>query len=342
MISDRLVLMLSVVFVTLLNQSAMAGLEQRHFDQINQMPKAYEVGFIIPNEDHFYLFNSDLEAKGRGNALIGVGTFRFFHDASVGQFSYAISLDHSIQVSRFNQGLINLIKASDSRKHFIANLFGTDQFKLVLQRFESGFLSEERFKEIAERQIYQYQQENLKNQAQILRFFPASVAPEDLRAFSSKILEFILSPEKGNATFLGSDKLFRNLKSLADLNRIFIVNGSITSGPAIETIARRLRENSSKVSVINISNIHSGLYIQDYEVEKYLKNISQLPFSPDASVLVTQANSFSKRTAEGLWSYHVVPVHEYLKVSGDPFFELLQSGKYQIRFKNFCAKVFAD
>lgn len=347
------VILLLLSLAAFSQKAASSVLLQEDFEQINQSDKPNGVGFIVPNEDHFYLFNSAL--KNKKDVLIGVGTFRFFHDAAMGDFSYVISLDHSKQVINFNTGLINILKASGSRHQFLENLLGNNQFGYVLRRYEAGLLSDEKFKEIAEAQISKYQFENAKNDYKILQFFPNKVAPEELKAFSLKMLDFLLSPQKRRSTFLGSDRLYDKVKSLADGNRIILVNGSLTFGPTIRDLSNILVKQGLKVSVLNISNIHSGLYIPPNEIFLYLKNIAQIPFSSDASILVTQSTDQKLRVKLGIWTYHSVPAVDYLKGVDaitfdsfdsnlqDKFYGLLRPGQYQLYFQTLvCGQVFSQ
>lgn len=342
--------MLPVLFHVSMGMAS--SLRQEHFEEINRSEKPNGIGFIVPNEEHFYLFNSTL--KNKNDVLIGVGTFRFFHDAAMGNFSYAISLDHSKQVIRFNQGLINTLKASQTRHQFLENLFGSSQIGLVLKRYEAGLLSDAKFKEVIEAQISRYQFENLNNKYRILHFFPSEVAPEDLKAFSLSILDFLLNPQKRKSTFLGSDRLFEKLKVLADADRILLVNGSITFGPTIRDLSNILRQFNLKVSALNVSNIHSELYIPPQEIFLYLKNIAQLPFAQDASILVTQSTDQKLRARLGIWTYHSVPVSDYLRGVDtmtfdsfglgmqNKFYGFLKSGQYQLYYQSLvCGQVFS-
>ena len=103
-------------------------------------------GYIVPNEDHFVNFNSPL--KGKSGALIGVGTFRVFHDAGQGDFSHVICLDYSKDVVDFNKSLITLFQISKDRHDFLSNLVGKPSLRNIFIDFEAGKISVQKFTEI--------------------------------------------------------------------------------------------------------------------------------------------------------------------------------------------------
>lgn len=263
-----------------------------------------EYGFIVPNEDRFQLFSPSLQNKS--GVMLGVGTFRFFQSASVGSFSHAISLDVDQSVTRFNSGLLDIINRSANRHEFIGRLFGNMDAIDVLKKYEVGSISRDLAVSTLEKYIGDFQTVNLRNNSTIQDYFPKSVAPEDLKAFSRALVQFIAEKDTYQSSFLGSDSLFANLKSLASDQRIILINGDLMNEEQMRYIGNKLRSHGLEVSVFDISNTHK--YIKPESIKQYLRSVAQIPFSSEG---VVQMTTYSRKTP-GAWDYYSVPISEYL------------------------------
>ena len=82
-------------------------------------------GFIVPNEMGYLSYSSYL--KGQKGVLISVGTFRAFQAAATGEFSHVVLFDYASEVVIFNRMLIEYIKQSRDRIHFLDLMFGTNR-----------------------------------------------------------------------------------------------------------------------------------------------------------------------------------------------------------------------
>lgn len=112
---------------------SVGALQSRTF--LEELNSSTSIHFAHPNEDEFYLFNPVLEQ--RGDVLMAVGTFRAFHDASMGNFSDVILFDFTKAVNDLNQRHIEIIRASSDRSDYLRRLFNDPQIpKDYLQKMK--------------------------------------------------------------------------------------------------------------------------------------------------------------------------------------------------------------
>lgn len=111
-------------------------------DFLEESNTSTAIHFATPNEDEFYLFNHVLEQ--RVGVLMAVGTFRAFHDASVGRFSDVILFDFTRAVNDLNRRHIEIIRASSDRHDYLRRLFSDSQIPGDYLRKMQQYLASER------------------------------------------------------------------------------------------------------------------------------------------------------------------------------------------------------
>lgn len=281
-------------------------------------PKGRSSVYILPNEHHFYHFNSVLH--GQSGALISVGTFRAFHAASQGDFSHAIILDYSDAVVDFNVGFLKLILASRDRLEFLAWLLGDPGFRKIFADFEEDRMGVSQLNYEIEWAL----KTDSYRRAQITReYFPRAMSlpisnfsdtlSNMAYSFAAAVLKIYKDPFRRRQSFLGSDEAFEKLKNLAERRRIYVVHGSLSGRKTMPELARLLRQHEVPLSVLDVSN--SFKYIAGvHEETQFLKNIKGFHYSPQAKVLFTDGNLSNIKSEGGDgWDYFALAAPQYIE-----------------------------
>lgn len=249
--------------------------------------------FIHPNEENFQLFNPFLEDAA--GTLISVGTFRAFHDASIGAFDFVIFLDNNKQVHDFNRSHIEMIEHCSDRYDYLEKLFAFNGLRPLLLDYENGRLDSAQIKVILDQAIERITVTN-----------PGSIYLLD--NYLQYMAKFIADKEKYQKTFLGSDAAFTKLLKIAKHRQYLIVGGSLSGVKVMPWLARELKKQGKKVSIFNISNVFDVIRVSGDEAQ-FLSNLIALPFAETARVLYT-VQSASAISAP--WLYLRLPYLEYI------------------------------
>lgn len=250
--------------------------------------------FIHPNEENFQLFNPFLE--GADGVLISVGTFRAFHDASIGLFEFVIFLDITKQVNEFNRQHIEMIEHCSDRYEYLEKLFALNGLRRHILDYENGHIDSAQIKIILEHAIEQIAVAN-----------PGSIYLVD--NYLQYMAKFIGDKEKYRKTFLGSDAAFAQLQKIAKQRRYLIVGGSLSGVKVMPWLARELKNQGKKVSILNISNVFDVIRVSGDE-DQFSRNLKALPYTETASILYTVQ---SASAASAPWLYLKLPYLEYIR-----------------------------
>jgi hypothetical protein len=125
------------------------------------------------------------------------------------------------------------------------------------------------------------------------------------------------------ASYLSSEERFRAVKSLHKENRIIPVVGDLAGTLALPRIARTLKERGLGVSCFYLSNVEFYLFRQG-RWPSYMRNMRQLPWSGNAVLIRTYANSWRRHPAQ-IPGYYMTTL---LQIAGR-FFQNESAGKNQ-------------
>ncbi len=249
-------------------------------------------GFIVPNEMGYLSYSSYL--KGQKGVLISVGTFRAFQAAATGEFSHVVLFDYASEVVIFNRMLIEYIKQSRDRIHFLDLMFGTNR---VYEKLESN------------------------NQSLLINELSLNEKSEQ-KQFLRKIIELYRDPTTSGANFLTSDVYFQKIKKLASNNKLILVNGSLSGKESLADLSILLKQRQLKVSVLDLSNAKDYI-INNKQLVNYYRNLLRLPWAENAQVLWSMPIYLGFVLHESLqmnWAYFANPAMDYID-----FIQRLQS-----------------
>lgn len=265
-------------------------------------------GFIVPNEDEYYLFHPSIAHKT--GALISVGTFRAFQDASIGNFSHVILLDYASEVVRFNRQFVELIQTSTNRIDFLTRLARHESARKIFENLESEKISSVSYWHQMRDLLRAHPQSHpprLPSDALVNRMF---VEQMDAFEFSTTLLLDFYPRQKPG--FLTQDHAFEKLQKLVSENRISVIHGNLAGVITLQDIARFLRQSDVSVSILDISNAFP--YIYEARQESYFfENLLHLPFSQDAQVLFTSHDIKKAASLGGGWNYYAVPAPLFIQ-----------------------------
>lgn len=267
-------------------------------------------GFILPNEMDYFYFNPALQTKT--GVLIGVGTFRFFHDLSQGNFELGISFDYAIEVSHLNLGLLKVFQASESRFHFLGKLLGVEsikEFENLLRRFEAGEVSADE----VSKQVLSSKDQNKSNLQKIAseNLFSSQVNVIDVLVFGKRLFQLYLGSMSQHQVFLRSDLLFNRIKKMIEEKRVIVVHGNLGGKKTLQELGHQLRQARQTISIINVSNSYNYISSQNI-VRQYLMNLKSLPFGENALILLTEGLKPKTQIRTDGWEYIAVPIQSYL------------------------------
>ena len=267
--------------------------------------------FVVPNEDHFYLFDSSLSNKT--DVLISVGTFRTLENASRGNFSHVVMMDIDPGIVQFNRYQIDVLRRSPTRRDFLLNFMGLEKVFNDFPELEALFHTAE-FKQMADFLNTHYFEELLVGEFQ------------DKKArfiYFLKILKLSDVSRGSMGGFLLSEERYQRLHRLAGEDKIISVRGNLADA-SFGKIASVLREQQLRVSVLDVSNAPDYfLHNEGHAMDGYRLNLQQLPFTPDADVLFTTGMMIGP-IKMGLWHYVSFPARDYIYELG----ALLRWGSY--------------
>lgn len=269
--------------------------------------------FILPNEDHFYLFDSSL--SGKTDVLISVGTFRTLENASRGNFSNVVMMDIDPGIVEFNRYQIDVLRRSPTRRDFISNFTGLETLFDAFPALDVLFAKGE-FKQMAD----------FLNANHFEDLLTGDFADKKARfLYLLKILKLSDVSRGSKGSFLLSEDRYQKLYRLAVENKIVSVRADLTDA-SFAKIANVLREQNLRVSVLDVSNspdyfLHSTGHLMD----GYRLNLQLLPFTPDADVLFTTGMMMGPLKM-GLWHYVSFPAQDYIYELG----ALLRLGSYSM------------
>jgi hypothetical protein len=269
--------------------------------------------FVVPNEDHFYLFNQSLADKT--DVLISVGTFRTLEDASRGNFSHVVMMDVDPGIVQFNRHQIDVLRRSSTRRDFLLNFMGLESVFDAFPELDALFETSQ-FKEMA----------NFLNTNYFEELLVGEFADRKARfLYLLKLLKLSDVSLGSKAGFMLSEERYQRLYRLALQGKIVSVRADLTEA-SFAKIANVLRENNLRVSVLDVSNapdyfLHSTGHLMD----DYRLNLQLLPFTPDAVVLSTTGMMIGP-VKMGLWHYLSFPAREYIHELG----ALLRLGSYSM------------
>ncbi len=269
--------------------------------------------FVVPNEDHFYLFDSSL--AGKTDVLISVGTFRTLENASRGNFSHVVMMDIDSGIVEFNRYQIDVLRRSPTRRDFLLNFMGLEKVFNNFPELEALFETAQ-LKEMADFLNTNYFENLLVGDFQ------------DKKARFIYILKLLKLSDVSRGTkggFLLSEGRYQRLHRLASDNKIISVLGNLADA-SFGKIANVLREQQLRVSVLDVSNSPDYfLHNEGHAMDGYRLNLQQLPFTPDADVLFTTGMMIGP-IKMGLWHYVSFPARDYIHEMG----ALLRWGSYSM------------
>lgn len=242
-------------------------------------------GFIVPNEFGYLSFVPYL--KNQNEVLISVGTFRAFQAASMGEFKYVFLFDYAAEVVQFNKMLLDFIKLSRNRLHFLDLLFGTNRAYEKLENNNDSLLMNELSL-------------NEKN---------------NLKKFLRKIIQLYKDPTTYGANFLTSDYYFEKVKYLASNNRFVLINGSLSGEESLSDLSSLLKQRNLEVSVLDVSNAKDYI-IRSKQLSNYYRNLKRLPWSKDAKVIWSVPAHFEYFVGQNIqnnWAYFGNPASDYVE-----------------------------
>jgi hypothetical protein len=269
--------------------------------------------FVVPNEDHFYLFDRSL--AGKTDVLISVGTFRTLENASRGNFSHVVMMDVDQGVVQFNRYQIDVLRRSPTRRDFLLNFIELESLFNAFPELQALFETGE-FKQMA----------NFLNTNYFEELLVGNFADKKARfLYLLKLLKLSDVSLGSKAGFMLSEERYQRLHSLAEQGKIVSVRADLTEA-SFAKIANVLRENNLRVSVLDVSNapdyfLHSTGHLMD----GYRLNLQLLPFTPDADVLFTTGMMIGPAKM-GLWHYVSFPARDYIHEMG----ALLRLGSYSM------------
>jgi hypothetical protein len=269
--------------------------------------------FVVPNEDHFYLFDSSL--AGKTDVLISVGTFRTLENASRGNFSNVVMVDIDPGIVQFNNYQIDVLRRSPTRRDFLLNFIGLETLFDAFPALDVLFAKAE-FNQMA----------NFLNSNHFEDLLEGDFAEKKSRfLYLLKILKLSDVSRGSKGSFLLSEDRYQKLYRLAVENKIVSVRANLTDA-SFAKIANVLREQNLRVSVLDVSNspdyfLHSTGHLMD----GYRLNLQLLPFTPDADVLFTTGMMIGP-VKMGLWHYVSFPARDYIHELG----ALLRLGSYSL------------
>lgn len=278
---------------------------------LGDSPVFTEGAFVLPNEDHFYLFDNSLASKT--DVMISVGTFRTLENASRGNFSHVVMMDMDLGIVRFNHFQIDVLRRSPTRREFILNFLGFRSLFETIPQLEEWLQAAE-FKKMADFL-------NTKNFEEI---FTGDSEEKKMRySYLLRILNLSDFSRETKAGFLISEERYGRLHKLALLRTIVSVRGDLADA-SFARLGHVLREYDLRVSVLDVSNSPDYfLHMEGNAIDAYRLNLQQIPFTRDAEVLFTTGMMFGPHKM-GLWHYVSFAAQDYIYELG----KLIRLGSY--------------
>lgn len=259
-------------------------------DGIPAEPGSESGAYIIPNEQNTHLFAPVL--RGKGGALISVGTFRSLNAALLGDFSHVIQFDHDSKTTAFNRAHLELIKASRDRYEYLTALLDKKPDAKLLNDARAGRLSDAEF--LTKLMALPAPSSRGPPAAEVQRILAS--LPHDRRAWflpkigtlaelAQSILKFRASPDQWTLAYFGTDERFAELQKMIRAGRVIPINGDLAGARSMPALAGKLKASGIAVSAVDLSNAFQ--YFVEKRSADFIRNLRTLPLAEDASILMT-------------------------------------------------------
>lgn len=269
------------------------------------------LSFIAPNELNFEEIEPTLRLHP-GDTYMAVGTFRAWHGFSVSPARRAWFVDRDPNVVRWNRAFRILIRESHDHHDLLRRLLKGSQLDGLFNELEAG--------RIGLSQIMDEALHHRVNRFPHPNWWPsmtfASAHTYTLDPFHSWVdaIAEVLAKGVVRPTFLTSEELFQRLK--VRLDQVSVLPADLAGSRALMELGRALRSEGATVGVLDISNVellpqsHDSVpgLVSTREVERWLRNISGLPWHPDGIVISTRA----RRGTAHEWDYRAIPAASLL------------------------------
>ena len=297
----------------------------RLIENLSEPEGYFDTDNFISNEAGYLKVLPLLREHGiRGGVYIGVGPDQNYSYIAEIQPQLAILVDIRRQNLLQHLYFKALFQLSPDRARFLERLFGrriphdiagTEGLSIsqLMDRIDRA-PQDSRFREhVAEeaiRVVNEWKLSLVKEDLESMRYVARAFmeAGPDLR-FSSFYMQpreyypdyrtLLLETDSAGkqANYLASEERFRYVKLFHKENRIIPVVGDLAGKFALPQIARILKERHLEVRCIYLSNVEFYLFRQG-NWKPYVRNMRQLPWSDDAVLIRTYANSWRHHPAQ--------------------------------------------
>lgn len=253
-------------------------------EKIEDQPSVSKGTFIEPNELNPHFFYSVLES--RTGTFIGVGTFRVLIDATMGNPSTVIMVDHDSRTTCFNRAHLELLKAigkrggtSESQRwkyvSALRNYWPSDNLDAVELSILDLILS------LDDQSLLHGTYSNSKPPKEITQLLmkmkgcEIGIDPETIRPFEVldtrlNYLDWLMHISNALGRYRSSeetpylpdfqyywdsDQNWQKLQNLIRNDRIVAVNMDLINIDGVRRIGNILRKNAEAVSVVDLSNM---------------------------------------------------------------------------------------